>query len=150
MVVGALVQQVGVEPDDRAGWCFYGDAIFVAGVAGQFEFLLLRAFEVVVHGNILLMAAGNQIEAAIFAIGRVNGGPGADRCCCLKPFAKIKLVLVPGETQAIVKQCVDLSRILLCKVVHRLIDLGVFVEVLGFLYSVLQTAVLRFGEENQC
>jgi len=32
---------------------------------------------------------------------------------------------------------VDLSQIILCKVVHRPIDLAVFVEVLGFLYSVL-------------
>ena len=41
VVIGAFVQQVGVEPDDRTGRDFHGNAVLIAGIARQFEFVLL-------------------------------------------------------------------------------------------------------------
>ena len=46
------------------------------------------------------MTAGDYVEATIFAIGGVDCCPGADGCCGFEPFAKVKFVLVPGESQS--------------------------------------------------
>ena len=61
VVIGAFVQQVRVKPDDRTGRNFHGNAVLVAGIAGQFEFFLLRPHNVVVCGNGLFVTAGNHV-----------------------------------------------------------------------------------------
>ena len=61
VVIGAFVQQVRVKPDNRTGRNFRGNAVLVAGIAGQFEFCLLRPLNIVVFGNGLFVTAGNHV-----------------------------------------------------------------------------------------
>ncbi|MDE2810561.1 MAG: hypothetical protein OXN90_19270 [Gemmatimonadota bacterium] len=50
-----------MKPNDRTGRNFHGNAVLVAGIAGQFEFRLLRPLDIVVLGNGLFVATGNHV-----------------------------------------------------------------------------------------
>lgn len=41
VVVHAFMQEMAVEPDDRSGWHFYCNAVFVADTTRQLELVLL-------------------------------------------------------------------------------------------------------------
>ena len=99
MVIRAFMKEVAMEPDHSTGGNFYGDAVFVSGIACEFELLLLRAFEVVVLRDIPFMAAGDNIEAAVVAVGWVYGCPCADGGLRVKSVSEIEFVLMPRETE---------------------------------------------------